>query len=245
MRFPRPRLVTFDAFGTIYTPKGSVAHQYSSYVLNNHNIRVDPEQISSQFPSAFKQVEKEYPSYGQSQQLTISQWWKRVIKLAFEPIELPPSAIEGLYNHFNTRHAYDIHGDCVRLMTDLKTKNIPMGIISNSDPRLRDIINSMNLTSIIGGDERICLSYELGVEKPNLGIFEKAAEQLGINTKGNYNHVWHVGDDMVKDGQGAIDAGWSVILLDRDIKQTSIEKMDNGKVKVVVKSLDDAVDIFE
>jgi FMN phosphatase YigB (HAD superfamily) len=73
----------------------------------------------------------------------------------------------------------------------------------------------------------IITSYEAGQEKPGRLIFDVAIRQAksllkDINSVSNYNAEnvkWtciHVGDDLAKDHQGAIDAGWHGILLDRE-----------------------------
>jgi hypothetical protein len=44
----RPRLLTFDAFGTIYTPKHSIAKVYCDFV-EPFGIAVTPEEIGVNF----------------------------------------------------------------------------------------------------------------------------------------------------------------------------------------------------
>lgn len=84
----------------------------------------------------------------------------------------------------------------------------------------------------------VITSYEAGQEKPNRLIFDVAARQvnrlLGAAKWTQYdldNIDWtriHVGDDFAKDYQGATDAGWHGILLDRDNTFT-----DSSDVEVI------------
>lgn len=72
----------------------------------------------------------------------------------------------------------------------------------------------------------VITSYEAGQEKPNRLIYDVAARQVNrlLSTykwaKDDLDNIdWtriHVGDDLAKDYQGATDAGWHGILLDRD-----------------------------
>jgi putative hydrolase of the HAD superfamily len=72
----------------------------------------------------------------------------------------------------------------------------------------------------------VITSYEAGQEKPNRLIYDVAARQVNRLlstykwTKHDMHNIdWtrvHVGDDFTKDYQGATDAGWHGILLDRD-----------------------------
>ena len=54
-------------------------------------------------------------------------------------------------------------------------------------------------------------SKEAGVSKPNKGIFQKGAENMGISP----GEALYVGDQWVVDVQGARRAGMQALLLDR------------------------------
>jgi FMN phosphatase YigB (HAD superfamily) len=41
MKLPKPLLVTFDAFGTLYSPKNGAMHQYAAYLLKYHGVELD------------------------------------------------------------------------------------------------------------------------------------------------------------------------------------------------------------
>lgn len=72
----------------------------------------------------------------------------------------------------------------------------------------------------------VITSYEAGQEKPDRLIYDVAARQVNRLlssykwTKHDLDNIdWtrvHVGDDFAKDYQGATDAGWQGVLLDRD-----------------------------
>lgn len=80
----------------------------------------------------------------------------------------------------------------------------------------------------------VITSYEAGQEKPNRLIYDVAARQVNRLlsthkwTKTDLDNIdWtriHVGDDFAKDYQGATDAGWQGILLDRD--NTASDSLD-------------------
>jgi putative hydrolase of the HAD superfamily len=74
--------------------------------------------------------------------------------------------------------------------------------------------------------DMVITSYEAGEEKPGRIIFDVAARQAmrllensGSISRRDTETVWtriHVGDDFAKDYQGATNAGWDGILLDRE-----------------------------
>jgi putative hydrolase of the HAD superfamily len=82
----------------------------------------------------------------------------------------------------------------------------------------------------------VITSYEAGQEKPNRLIYDVAARQVNRLlstakwTKYDLENIeWtriHVGDDFAKDYQGATDAGWHGILLDRDGTFTDSSNVD-------------------
>ena len=63
-----------------------------------------------------------------------------------------------------------------------------LAIVSNFDTRLRPILQQLGLEQLF---DSILISAEIGVEKPNPTIFEKACQQLGVLPE----ETVHVGDD--------------------------------------------------
>lgn len=66
------------------------------------------------------------------------------------------------------------------------------------------------------------MSYDVGYGKPHRAIFD-AARVLGQVDAALEHECLHVGDNMEEDYQGAKDAGWKSLLLDRDFKEGSEE----------------------
>lgn len=95
-------------------------------------------------------------------------------------------------------------------MGELKSRKIRLGVISNFDKRLRNILENLKLSSYF---EVMFLSGEIGVEKPNKQIFVKAAKYFEIS---NMAEMLHVGDDEEKDFNGARNAGARAALFNPD-----------------------------
>jgi FMN phosphatase YigB (HAD superfamily) len=47
---PKPALIVLDAFGTLFTPKGSAFKQYSEFAAQ-YNIIVTPDDVEQRFKS--------------------------------------------------------------------------------------------------------------------------------------------------------------------------------------------------
>ena len=57
----------------------------------------------------------------------------------------------------------------------------------------------------------VVTSYDVGAEKPDRRIFDAAKVCAALpDDEADVEHVYlHIGDDSIKDGQGAIEAGWN------------------------------------
>ncbi|KAG8525966.1 uncharacterized protein KY384_000728 [Bacidia gigantensis] len=144
------------------------------------------------------------------------------------------------------------------------------GIVTNSDDRVSSILTNLglrvNTARRAQQDELSTLvnkfdldftttSYDVGHTKPAKEIFEAAFGQSGYSTSEKVQCV-HIGDDLVKDVQGADQAGWESALLlpsnpsvtyvphqDPSIRQTSLQLLHSelgswwSKTELIVKLL--------
>ncbi|OZC05741.1 HAD hydrolase, family IA, variant 1, partial [Onchocerca flexuosa] len=117
-------------------------------------------------------------------------------------------------------------------LKELQNRKIRLGVISNFDSRLRNILDGLNLSSYF---EVMFLSGEVGIEKPNKQIFEKVAKYFQIS---EMEEILHVGDDEEKDFNGARKAGARAVLLNPD-------KVSCDNKKYILCSLKDIIDRLE
>jgi FMN phosphatase YigB (HAD superfamily) len=162
----------------------------------------------------------------------VETWWTKIIEETFASYCLPPRAVTGLFEHFYTPQAYHVYPDATQLIRSLSSRQFNLGILSNSDPRTRTLLDRMGIRQYLKpvdctkGDH-ICLSYETGYEKPEVGAFT-IAEQLMASDTGE--GLWHVGDDIIKDYRGALNNGWNAVLVDREghYEQERQKLLENG-----------------
>lgn len=122
-----------------------------------------------------------------------------------------------------------------RVSTVLRSLGLSVGPTRADEDRSSTLLPGFEETVVKDSKDRglhcddlnmVITSYEAGQEKPNRLIFDVAARQVDrlLSTckwpERNLDNIdWtrvHVGDDFTKDYQGATDAGWRGILLDRD-----------------------------
>ena len=87
-----------------------------------------------------------------------------------------------------------------------------MGIVSNWDSRLPDILESMELAHYF---DFILASTVVGSAKPDKFIFQEALRLSGANPA----QACHIGNDLDADFHGAQNAGVDAVLIDRAGKQ--------------------------
>ena len=86
------------------------------------------------------------------------------------------------------------------LVAELRARGVPVGIISNSEGRLAELVAELGYAALF---PVIVDSGRLGIDKPDRRIFEHAASQLGVPL----NALVHVGDAWEADVLGARAAG--------------------------------------
>ena len=175
------------------------------------------------------------------------------------PKEVPQQMIDELLHRFSSKEGYAIYPDALNLFIALRIakKSIPenadwpwgrtlVTIVSNSDDRIINVLQSLGLTVGKGQDiEKVVLSYDVGFEKPDAKIFEFAAETAPEDAV-----KLHIGDDLRKDAVAAMQAGngWYGLLLDRekqyeewksDVEHQGLVKLErDGQVVTVLNNFD-------
>lgn len=142
-----------------------------------------------------------------------------------------------LINIYKTKECWERFEKSNDLLMEMKNSGKIVGVISNFDPRLKDLLNDMELTAF----DFILTSYEAGVEKPNPKIFDLAlyeTKKIITNEVILPHECLHIGNELVKDYQGARNVGWKSVLINsethvqpqfKDIKEL-YDSLRNGPI---------------
>lgn len=76
----------------------------------------------------------------------------------------------------------------------------------------------------------VVTSYDVGVEKPDMKIFDAARALGSMGRDLQPSECLHVGDKGKEDFQSAQAAGWKSLLLARDVRRDHITKVRNFSV---------------
>jgi hypothetical protein len=177
-----------------------------------------------------------------------------VIHKTFQPLagpgrDLPKDLAPKLLHRFTSDEGYTLAPGVTPLLRSLKRHQkqpdcprITVGVITNSDDRVPNILSSLGLrvsparfgtpfdpTEVAARQYDIdfhCMSYDVGFAKPDRRIFDAAEDMAGQlvaaqdaashDRRGNGALPWlkvYVGDEYVNDVVGARGAGWNPVFV--------------------------------
>ena len=205
------KTIFFDAAGTlIYLPK-SVGHHYA-LVGQRIGLLLEADALDRAFASCWKQMPTR-PAIDGPREDDDKGWWRELVNRLLEEVAPATNALdrdaffEVAYSHFAEAGVWDLYPEVAEVLEALHGR-FHLAVISNFDGRLRMILEHLGVSQLFS---HVFLSSELGADKPDPEIYRRAL-QLSNATPGE---TLHVGDDPVRDWEGAADAGLSVFRLER------------------------------
>lgn len=222
-----PRIVFLDAVGTLFELQGSVGGHYSEFAAD-YGIHVSGSSLDQAFKSVFQTAPA--PAFGiidsgfELKKLE-KNWWRQVVGKTFlevldgvtfhdcEDLNGVPfpdfdECFDRIYQHFSMAAAWSLYPETVSTLRRCLEQGIQLGVISNFDSRLLDVLQALKLSNYF---VNVTISSEAGVAKPHPRIFQVALETISCEPK----DAIHVGDQYIDDYQGAIGAGLRGVWLNR------------------------------
>jgi len=211
-----PKVIFFDAVGTLFGVQGSIGQIYSQ-IASKYGVEVDSKLLNRSFGKNFSQadplvVHESEPDLIKKQEY---QWWQQIVKSTFLKVESLDKFtdfecfFEELYNYFATKNPWFIYEETNSCLQKWQQKKVELGIISNFDTRLYSVLELLNIKSYFSS---ITVSSESKAAKPDPLIFETALTKHNCSPA----QAWHVGDSLKEDYQGSRQIGITPFLLTRD-----------------------------
>jgi putative hydrolase of the HAD superfamily len=213
---PIPKIIFFDAVGTLFGVRGTVGEIYAKFI-QQIGLEVDAQQLNVAFIQNFKLAPRAAFANIEPYELRRLEyeWWQTIAKQSFESVGLLPQIsnfdtfFQPLFAYFETADPWVLYPETLKVLDMLKTHNIELAIISNFDSRLYKVLKALELDHWF---QSVTLSTQVGAAKPESAIFEAAlAQHQHLPTQ-----AWHVGDSWSEDYEGAITAGLQGIWLNRE-----------------------------
>ena len=203
------RAVFFDAGGTLLRTAEPVGRTYAR-LASHYGWQAEEDRLERGFRAAWK---KRIEEGAQGDGTLGKEGWKKILRASIEAGDLPKSFpfgdyFEEVYAHFARPDAWRDFPETEGVLARLHERGIRTGILSNWDPRLRQVLAGFDWAERL---DPCLISEEGGAEKPGQEIFRKA-EQVGELSAGECALV---GDDPISDQLGAEGAGWRWALVSR------------------------------
>jgi putative hydrolase of the HAD superfamily len=206
--------IFFDAAGTlIHLPK-SVGHHYA-YVGERIGLRLDRAALDAAFAACWKEMPSR-PAIEGPRDDDDKGWWRELVNRVLNRVAPSVGALdrdaffEAVYGHFAEPGVWNLYPEVIDVLDELRSR-FELAVISNFDGRLRVILEHLGVSKFFA---HVFLSSELGADKPDREIYRRALSLSGARP----NETLHVGDDPVRDWEGASAAGLEVFRLERPDK---------------------------
>lgn len=143
---------------------------------------------------------------------TSALWWANIEAIfagAFVKVGVPEDIAKTLakitHEHYIDADGFVLFPNTIETLSSLRVKGWQNIILSNHVPELSDIVAKKGLSQYFS---HIISSANVGVEKPNIKIFEHAIELAGTPSR-----AIMIGDNIIADIHGANNAGMQAILV--------------------------------
>ncbi|MDQ6810051.1 MAG: HAD-IA family hydrolase [Verrucomicrobiota bacterium] len=205
------KAIFFDAAGTLFELNGSVGHHYAT-VANRIGLAWEADALDAAFVRSWREM-RARPATGRPRDDDDKPWWRELVGHVIDQVapatrELDrDNFFEIAYEHFAEAGVWRLYPEVLEVLGQLEP-HFHLAIVSNFDGRLRMILETLGVAKFF---RHVCLSSELGADKPDPLIYRRALELVGVPAA----DALHVGDDPVRDWRGAAAAGLKFFPLDR------------------------------
>jgi putative hydrolase of the HAD superfamily len=204
------RAVLFDAGETLVHPSPSFPELFSR-VLSSRGIERSPDAVieaSRVVFHRFSEAARDNDLWTTSPEAS-ARFWKGVYARMLGELGIETDGLaDTLYEAFTDQRNYALFDDVVATLDALQTAGLALGIVSNFEAWLEDLLGSLGVRERFG--VRVISGRE-GIEKPDARIFTLALERLGIEAR----DVAYVGDNPEFDVAPARALGMTPVLIDR------------------------------
>ncbi|MGH7206171.1 MAG: HAD-IA family hydrolase [Nitrospiraceae bacterium] len=217
----RVKVIFFDAAGTLFHVKGSVGEIYVSYA-EKYGFKRTSDSLAA-VKEAFKRAFHEAPPpvFAVSDPSEIKQcerlWWFDIVHNVFYRagmFERFDDYFEEVFHAFDGPERWKLYPETLGVLKELKEQGFELGIISNFDTRLFNVLRGLGIADLF---QTVTISSLAHAAKPAPRIFRLALEKHAVDP----DEAAHVGDSIRDDVEGARQAELCGILIAREPNMSS------------------------
>jgi len=208
------KAVLLDAAGTLMRPSKPVGEAYAM-VARRYGAELDPNKLLHAFGDAFGQMPDLAFQWGSMEELERLErdWWRTLVHRVIVRVGVNVSDFAGffeaLYEHYARGSAWECFTEVPTVLEALRARGCQLAVVSNFDSRLPGILQALGVYDRM---DAVVYSSEAGHAKPDPAIFRRALDELGVAPE----RTIHVGDNAKADVGGAVSAGLTGLLIQRD-----------------------------
>lgn len=206
------KAVFFDVGGTLLRVHPSVGDVYATHA-REYGFTGSADDLNREFRQEWTQMGG-MESLGTRKGLEVERaFWKELVRRVFKShggLENFDRYFDHIYDVFRSKESWRVFEDVTEsgLLDQLQQKGIVLGVVSNWDSRLPEILKNTGLAPYF---KFILASTVVGSAKPDTAIFNEALQRAGVPPE----QACHIGDEPDTDIEGARKAGMHSILIDR------------------------------
>ena len=206
------QVIFFDAADTLFHVKGTVGEVYLHHA-RRYGVTAGSEVIQQAFAKAFADAPPPVFAEGDPQKIKSCErmWWFDVVHNVFYRVgmfERFDEYFDDVFAYFSRPESWELYPDALPSLRALEARGIELGIISNFDSRLYEILVGLGIDRFF---ESVTICSFAGAAKPSSRIFQRALLKHGVEAGG----AMHVGNSLREDAQAAVTAGLGGVFLDR------------------------------
>jgi putative hydrolase of the HAD superfamily len=220
------KAVFFDVGGTLLRVHPSVGDVYATHA-RDFGFTGSADDLNREFKQEWTNMGG-MESLGKQKGLEVERaFWKELVRRVFAAhggLNDFDRYFDLIYDVFRSKESWRVFEDVTDsgLLDQLKNKGVVLGVVSNWDSRLPEILENTGLASYFNF---ILASTVVGSAKPDAVIFREALKQAGVSPE----QACHIGDEPATDIAGANKVGINSILIDRKGNHNNTESITRVK----------------
>lgn len=201
------RAIFFDAVGTVIHPVPAVGAVYAE-IGQRFGSRLDPHEIRQRFTLAFARQEQVDARVGHgTTEAREYERWLAIVNEVLDDVADREGCFLALYDHFAQPRSWRCEPGVEKLFQTLDKAGYLLGIASNFDHRLRQVVEGFGELSLA---RYLIISSEVGWKKPAREFFDQLCRIANLSSL----EILFIGDDLDNDYKGARSAGLHAYLFD-------------------------------
>jgi len=205
------KAVLFDATGTLIEVREPVALSYARFA-QSHGVDLAPARIDEAWNRVVANRELRCFPDARPQDVPDLErkWWHEVVSATFHAADASvvfpdfDAFFAELFAWYATADAWRTRPGVITTLTRLRETGLRLGIISDFDYRLTDVLESLEIAGLF---DAVVLAGSVGATKPDPRLFAATLTAMALSE----TEAVYVGDDPVRDLAGAEAAGIAAV----------------------------------